>query len=243
MRRAEDLAEGLARPLNRVLEAPKGEAGANGGQLDRDVVDVGLADQIDDRAPPAGRLRMAEHRLTQEVDVDREAIGTKSGQMRTQCLWGGVSDQVANQGTQPLARQSHDRPGRRVRDTRSGPQQRHVGSRQERGAPPRREPLQLAGRDAGEVGRRTRSQKAMANATDSGSLVRRASRAARRASSLRKADAASHSRASSIAGPTRVSPTSSELRRAPLAPPTATAAPARPPGPAPAAVARRAAVR
>ena len=97
-------------------------------------------------------LRTPEHHLAEQVDVHREAAGTKTGEVRSQRLRCGVGDQIAHLGAHPLACQCHDGSGRSVRDQRPGAQKRHVGPVQKGRTGAASQSAELARRDAGRGG-------------------------------------------------------------------------------------------
>ena len=82
--------------LHGLVEGPGGVRGDGGGDLDRDVVDVGAGQQRVGALEPAGGLVLAEDRLAEEVDVELDAVLADLGDGRAQLGVGGVDDQVAD---------------------------------------------------------------------------------------------------------------------------------------------------
>ena len=56
-------------PVDDLVEAPHRDAADDGGDLDRHVVDVRTPDELMDAVEPPLRLRLAQHGLTEEVEV------------------------------------------------------------------------------------------------------------------------------------------------------------------------------
>ena len=127
--------EGLDAVGDDLLEAPGVVGAGDGGDLDRDVVDVLAGDQAGDLGQAAGRLLLPQDGLTQEVDVEAVAALAQAGEGGPESLVGGVDDEVADD----LAKDTTGDGGDGARgETGGGRAQSHgtgQGGRQEVGAP------------------------------------------------------------------------------------------------------------
>ena len=88
--------EGLDAVGDDLLEAPGVVGAGDGGDLDRDVVDVLAGDQAGDLSQAAGGLLLPQDGLAQEVDVEAVAALAQAGEGGPESLVGGVDDEVAD---------------------------------------------------------------------------------------------------------------------------------------------------
>ena len=126
--------EGLDAVGDDLLEAPGVVGAGDGGDLDRDVVDVLAGDQAGDLGQAAGGLLLPQDGLAQEVDVEAVAALAQAGERRAEALVGGVDDKVADDLTEdPPGHGGHGARGE-AGGGRSQPHGTGQGGRQEVGA-------------------------------------------------------------------------------------------------------------
>ena len=95
-----------------VVERPRRVRGHGGRDLDRHVVDVGTGEQLFSALQPAGRLGLAEHGLTEQVDVEADATIADPCDGPSEAGVGRVDQQVTDHLAQHLPGNRDDQTGR-----------------------------------------------------------------------------------------------------------------------------------
>ena len=98
----------LAHHRRRLLERPQVDLRRDRGDLHGDVVDVVPAQQPLDLVRVVLRLRLAQHGLAQEVDVELGAVRTQGAHRATERSRARIDDHVAQHLAHPGARRGHD---------------------------------------------------------------------------------------------------------------------------------------
>ena len=127
--------EGLDAVGDDFLEAPGVVGAGDGGDLDRDVVDVLAGDQAGDLGQTAGGLLLPQDGLAQEVDVEAIAALAQASEGGPESLVGGVDDEVANDLPEDSPGDRGDGARGEAGGGRAQPHGSGQGGRQEVGAP------------------------------------------------------------------------------------------------------------
>ena len=142
--RLDDVVDGLRRGPQRQMVHQRGD-------LDREVVDVLALDQLAHPLHPARCLLGAEHRLAEQVDVQRRAVGREAGDRGAQGAGAGIEDQMADHAPHRGLRGGHHGRGRELGGQPAQTQHPAQGRGQE-GGRVLRETTQLDRRGTGILG-------------------------------------------------------------------------------------------
>ena len=159
-RRPIQRAQPAEHPFDGGRGVPRRDLGDEGGDLDRDVVDVGAFEQRGRARRAIGGLGLAEDRFAEQVHVQTEPVSAGASEMLGQGRIVGVDDEVTDQLAQAPARQRHDDARRHRGDERADPQQQAVGPAEKAGGGRSRRSSPARGRPradppAGRPGRRS----------------------------------------------------------------------------------------
>src|SRR5690606_13634840 len=110
-----------------------GDLGDEGGDLDGDVVDVVALEELAGALGAGAGLVLPEDGLTEEVDVEAEAVAAGAGEVLGERGVVGVDDEVADDLAQAAARERDDEPGGERGGERAFPEERAVDRAEEAG--------------------------------------------------------------------------------------------------------------
>ena len=123
-------------PLDGLVERPHGQLRGDGRHLDRDVVDIVARKKGARALESAGRLLLAEHRLTQKVQVETRAVALRiAGRAEVRDGWAellgrSVHHEVADHRTEhPPGDRDHD-PGQHGTEDSAEPDRQRACTRE-----------------------------------------------------------------------------------------------------------------
>ena len=77
--------QAFANAVHGMIEGEHVEVGHHGGDLQRHIVHIGSHDALTNHRHPLGRLRVAQDRFAQDVDVQPKPVGSAGGCMTREC--------------------------------------------------------------------------------------------------------------------------------------------------------------